>query len=207
MVGVSIVNQNETGGTVSLSTDSVFETLSNRRRRYVLHYLKTVGGTVTVRDLSEQLAAWENEVERAQVTSKDRKRLYTALHQTHLPKMQKLRVVKYDRDRGTVTATTSLTEFDLYFESHEGGGFPWSRWYLLLSGLFLGAIAAALLGVAPFTLLDGFEYALAGSVTFLVVALSHVLSDWRRTNKSTLTPPEVGNTPTRKLSGVEADDD
>ena len=46
-----------------LSPDDIFKTLSNRRRRHVLHYLRHIDGTVTIRDLSEQLAELEGQVE------------------------------------------------------------------------------------------------------------------------------------------------
>lgn len=69
------------------SRDEVFKALSNRRRRNVITYLKQHDDDARVRDISEQLAAWENDVEIPEVTYKQRKRVYTALHQSHLPKL------------------------------------------------------------------------------------------------------------------------
>ena len=100
----------------TLSAETIFETLSSRRRRYALHYLTQVGDAVTIRELSEQLAAWENGVDCDAVTPKQRKRVYTALHQTHLPKMDRLGVVDYNNDRGTVTLTDHIEEFDIYLD-------------------------------------------------------------------------------------------
>jgi len=69
------------------SRDEVFKALSNRRRRNVITYLKQHDDDARVRDIAEQLAAWENDVEIPEVTYKQRKRVYTALHQSHLPKL------------------------------------------------------------------------------------------------------------------------
>jgi len=78
------------GGT--LSKDLVFTMLSNGRRRHVIHYLKQRGERVTIRELSRQVAAWENGIETDALDYKQRKRVYTSLHQTHLPKLDDLGV-------------------------------------------------------------------------------------------------------------------
>ncbi|MFC4988010.1 DUF7344 domain-containing protein [Saliphagus infecundisoli] len=85
--------------------DDVFHTLSNRRRRYVLTYLHTNGGHATVREISEELAAWENQVPRAEVTYKQRKRTYTSLIQIHLGTLHDGGFVDYDSDRGDIELT------------------------------------------------------------------------------------------------------
>jgi hypothetical protein len=149
-----------------LSPDDIFKTLSNRRRRHVLRYLRHIDGTVTIRDLSEQLAAWENGTTTAEVVPRERKRLYTALHQTHLPKMDALGIIAYDRDRGTVQMTDSVLEFDPYFEAKDEADWAWSSVYLAVSGV-LGLLAAGgAAGLAPLDAVGGYAYALvtAGSV-------------------------------------------
>lgn len=85
--------------------DDVFHTLSNRRRRYVLTYLHTNGGHATVREISEELAAWENQVPRSEVTYKQRKRTYTSLIQIHLGTLHDGGFVEYDSDRGEIELT------------------------------------------------------------------------------------------------------
>ncbi|MFC7176179.1 DUF7344 domain-containing protein [Halosegnis marinus] len=121
--------------------------MSSRRRRYALHYLTQRAESVTIRDLSEQIAAWENNVERSAVTPKERKRVYTALHQTHLPKMDRLGVVVYDNDRGTVTLTDSVREFDIYLDVVPSDDLPWSQFYLALGGVLTALVAVAALGI------------------------------------------------------------
>ncbi|MBO4247648.1 ArsR family transcriptional regulator [Halomicrobium sp. IBSBa] len=187
-----------------MSTETVFEILSNRRRRYVLFYLYEIESTATVRDLSEQLAAWENGVDRSAVRPKERKRLYTALHQTHLPKMQQRGVV--DRDRGTVAATDVLGNFDVYFRSRDRDRFPWQRWSLALSTLLLGVTSAAAAGLLSFLPLGGFDYALLGALTFSLVAVSHALGRWRLARRASVAPPELTMKKRPRSLATEADD-
>jgi len=46
-----------------LSKDVIFELLKNRRRREVLAYLLDADETVTLGELAEQIAAWENDTD------------------------------------------------------------------------------------------------------------------------------------------------
>ncbi|WP_246989049.1 DUF7344 domain-containing protein [Halorientalis marina] len=179
----------------SLSTDSIFETLSNRRRRYTLHYLKQTGKPVSIRDLSEQLAAWENAVEREQVKPKERKRLYTALHQTHLPKMDQLGAVEYDSDRSVIALTETIDQFDIYFDLVAADDIHWSQFYLALGGVATAIVATATLGIQPFASLSGFGYALGVAVLFTAVAGYHTFRDRRRVIGSANTPPETTFSP------------
>jgi hypothetical protein len=111
-----------------------------------------------MRALSEQLAAWENGIEPSQVRPKERKRVYTALHQTHLPKMDQLGVVEYDRNRGIISLTDSIGQFDTHLDETEGFQ-AWSRVYLALGSVLTALGAVASLGMAPFSAVDGYVYA------------------------------------------------
>ncbi|MFC7131995.1 MULTISPECIES: DUF7344 domain-containing protein [Salinibaculum] len=175
----------------SLSTDTVFKTLGSRRRRYALHYLRQAEKPISIRDLSEQLAAWEQGKERGAVTPKERKRLYTALHQTHLPKMDSLEVVDYDRDRGMVTLTEHIGQFDVYLDVVAKDDLPWSQFYLALGGVLTALVAVAILGVTPFDAVGGFGYAIAVAGLFTAVATYHTVRDRRMLIGTTELPPDV----------------
>ena len=90
--------------------------LSNQRRRYVLYYLNHRPGPVSLRDLAEQIAAWENDCTIDDLEYKQRKRVYTSLHQTHLPKLDEMGIVNYDRDAGTITLADRASDLDAYLE-------------------------------------------------------------------------------------------
>lgn len=102
------------------SKDEVFTALSNQRRRNVITYLKRHGDDAKVRDIAEQLAAWENDLDTAEVTYKQRKRVYTALHQSHLPKLAESGFIDYESDRGLVSLTEESKQLEVYLEIVEG---------------------------------------------------------------------------------------
>jgi DNA-binding transcriptional ArsR family regulator len=136
-----------TGSTVEV----IFEVLSNRRRRHVLHYLKQIPGPVTMRDLSEQLTAWETGKDRAAIRPAERKRVYTALHQNHLPRMDRAGVLEYDRDRGTVVLTDEFDAYDVYLEVGSGWSPSWGLYYAGLGIATAGLLAASTQGLAAFS--------------------------------------------------------
>jgi hypothetical protein len=94
--------QNEQLGD-ELSLSEAFEILQNKRRRDVLRHLAaSEDNTTTLSELAEHVAAKENDIDRSELSSTQRKRVYIGLYQCHLPKMDDLGVVDYDQDRGTV---------------------------------------------------------------------------------------------------------
>lgn len=103
--------------TTPLAPDDAFEVLSNRRRRYVIHHLLQHGETTELRPLSRQVAAWENHKSLDRVTSEERRRVYNALQQFHLPKLQSKGVVTYESGRGTVRATSAARGLRAYLGS------------------------------------------------------------------------------------------
>ena len=179
----------------SLTTEEIFELLSNRRRRYALHYLDQVDDPVSIRELSEQIAAWEYEIDRQDVSPTVRKRIYTALHQGHLPKMDRLGVIDYDNDRGTVCSADRVRDFDVYLDVVPHDDIPWNE-FLLGIGAFMSAlVVVSWLGVQPFGVVDGFVY--AAFTAFVITALSgyRVLTDTRTrigraSSPAEITPPE-----------------
>ncbi|MEZ3145307.1 hypothetical protein [Halobaculum sp. MBLA0143] len=178
--------------TDAVETDELFETLSNRRRRHAIHYLVGVGDgeTVAIGELAEQLAAWENDVELSAVSARQRKRLYTALHQTHLPKLDRLDIVDYDSARGTVAVGAEMPAFDVYFDVIAGDDVPWSQFYLGFALVSLLVVAASGLGVPPFVVLDGYTGAWLVAGGLLVVASVHIVHSRQRRLRVVDSPPE-----------------
>ncbi len=86
----------------TLSKGEIFEVLRNQRRRYVLHFLKQDGRPVELGDLAQQIAAWEYETTLEGVTPAQRKRVYTTLQQTHLPKMDEAGILVFDSDQASL---------------------------------------------------------------------------------------------------------
>ena len=86
-----------------LSEDEVFDILRNSRRRQVLSYLLENGGQASVKELTRHVAAEEYDVAAEDVTSEQHKRVYTALHQCHLERLDEYGVVDFDTDVKQVT--------------------------------------------------------------------------------------------------------
>lgn len=174
----------KTSSEPELSQDEVFHLLQTPRRRYVLQYLKEHEGPVEMRDVAEQVAAWENNTTVAALSSDERQRVYIPLYQSHLPKLDEEGVVDYDQDRGTVARTELANQFDQYLNVAEGTTtniddapssdhkHSWALYYLsisLIGTLLLGGVAAGLpiIGSLP-------PLAIGGLVVtaFLVVTLA-----------------------------------
>ena len=97
-----------------LDRDDVFHILQCRRRRLVLKYLQEHDGPADMRDVTERIAAVENDTTIAQLRSQERQRVYIALYQSHLPKMDRAGIIAYDQDRGVVERTQRTAEFHPY---------------------------------------------------------------------------------------------
>ena len=152
------------------SRDEVFTALSNARRRNVIRYLKTNGAEARVRDIAEQLAAWENDPE---VTYKQRKRVYTALHQSHLPKLAASGFIDYESDRGLVSLTEESRQLEVYLEIVSDNEILWSEYYVGLA-VVCGLLAtAAWAGTVPFAGVPGYAYATLFALVFAVSGIVH----------------------------------
>ncbi|WP_058365666.1 DUF7344 domain-containing protein [Haloparvum sedimenti] len=158
------------------SMDTVLKVLSNRRRRDTVRYLKEVDEQVPVRDIARQVAAWENDVETDAVTYDQRKRVYTSLHQSHLPRLAREGFIDYDRNRGTVSLTPDADDLQIYLEVVTGKDLLWSEYYLGLAVVAFLLVGAAAIGTPPFAALSGTVYGLLTAAVLGVSAIVHLLS-------------------------------
>jgi hypothetical protein len=175
--------------TEEIPRDVVFSTLSNRRRRLAIRYLRTVDEPVSVRDLSRRLAAWENEVDEDELTYKQRKRAYTSLHQTHLPKLDDGEFVTYDRDRGTVIVEDRARALYPYLDPPSPAP-RWTRYYLAVGIAALVVVSAAALGVPAFRRVPGLAYATVVAVAVLAIASVEAYTQLADDDGSAL-PPDL----------------
>ncbi len=97
-----------------LSKDELFHLLQNQRRRQVLEFLQDTDGEINMRDVAEQVAAWENDTTIDALDSNERQRVYIALYQSHLPKLDDAGVLTYNQQRGIVSRTDLADQLDAY---------------------------------------------------------------------------------------------
>lgn len=167
-----------------LSKNILFSMLSNDRRRYVLNYLEqhaSDGNPLPVRELSEQIAAFENECSPAQVTYKQRKRVHTSLYQSHLPVLHKNGIIDYDQRAGTVSLAPGARQFEPYLDSTVDAVRRWTRLWLALgvgAVIFTGAVWLDLLP------LGGLNPSIPGIILASVVFLMAVIFAFRGPSSS-----------------------
>ena len=157
-----------------LSKGEVFEVLRNQRRRYVLQYLKQDSRPVELGDLAQQVAAWEYETVPEEVTPEQRKRVYTTLQQTHLPKMDEAGILEFDSDAGIIRVTDRTGEISIYLEIVPGHEFAWRELYLSLGAISCALVAALWLEIYPLTLLSDLAWAGIIAATFTLTAAIHI---------------------------------
>ncbi|MFC3957429.1 DUF7344 domain-containing protein [Halovivax cerinus] len=160
-----------------VSRGDVFDLLSNRRRRYTIHYCKQVDEPVELGELAEQVAAWELDKDVAELTSAERKRVYTALQQTHLPTLERADVVEFENH--TIELTAEADALEIYLDIVPPDSIPWGVYYLgvsILGFAVLAGVWADLVPTEPITPL-GWAALVLGVVT--VSAAAHVLTSRR----------------------------
>jgi hypothetical protein len=161
-----------------LDAGQIHDILRNDRRRLALRCLRESGGTLSVRDLSEEVAT--RETGESPAPRDKRRSVYVSLHQTHLPKLDDLGIVEYDTETKEVHLRDRAAEITTYMEVVPRYGITWAEYYLVLGILGFGTVLAAstgtpLLGAigAPIVA-AGYLLILAGSAAY------HVRSQDRR---------------------------
>ncbi|MDS0222158.1 hypothetical protein NDI54_12440 [Haloarcula sp. S1AR25-5A] len=150
-----------------LSKGEIFDVLQNERRRYTLQYLREHDGPVQLGDLASHVAAQEYDCPNTEVTSAQRKRVYTTLQQSHLPRMDDTGIIDYDSENGMISRTAQTEELTVYLEIVPGSEFPWREYYLSLGAVSLAIVTILWVGVYPFTVIPPLVWA-----TLIAVVLS-----------------------------------
>ncbi|WP_449267235.1 DUF7344 domain-containing protein [Halalkalicoccus paucihalophilus] len=167
----------------SLSKDDTFHILQNERRRRVLQYLSDTEGPVDMRDIAEQVAAWEHDTTVQQLTSDQRQRVYIALYQSHLPKLADFDLITYNRSRGVVERTPLADQVASYLQdatvdstNENSEATKWVRYIGGATVLSIGLLTLAWLGLSP---VAGLGVATLITVIYVTVTvgLIHSLED------------------------------
>lgn len=163
---------------VEIEPEEVFEILSNQRRLYALHYLKLSDDTtVAFGDLVDHVTAWENGVSVEEVDQGDRKTIYTALRQSHLPKLEEAGIVEFDASTNQIELTETGVAVQLYLEYVPSDDISWSQYYLGLSVFAAMFVTAAWLG-AP--LISAVEWPVVFAVVIVMFVISSLAHSYQR---------------------------
>lgn len=175
----------------SLPSDSVYIALADKRRRYTLHYLKQRSEPVTLRELSEQVAAWENHKKIEELTSQERKRVYIALYQSHLNTLDDQGLVDYDENAGTVALTEAFADNDIYLEIVPKESVPWSLYYLGLTAANAMILSLVWVGIEPFDALPASGWVGLVLIAFGISAIVQTYANRRMRFGDDGPPPEL----------------
>ncbi|MFW6017597.1 MAG: DUF7344 domain-containing protein [Halapricum sp.] len=150
----------------TLSVDVIFEVLKNERRRRVIQYLHENDGPAELGTVAEHIAALENDKDESAISYDERKRVYVGLYQCHLPKMDDMGVIDFNRARGRMELTDQAHHLDPYLQGPVSRR-PWYHYYgaVVLGGF--GMYAAVLTQVAPSVLTP--QVALGGVLAAMAV--------------------------------------
>jgi len=160
-----------------ITQDTVFDVLSSARRRYVLYYLQQSDDPVDINELARQVAAWENDTDVENLTDQQRKRVYISLYQSHVPKLDSIGIVEYDKESGEVALTDKAHVVDSYLDGTES--IPWQTFYMGLSALSAILLALVWFEVGVFGTVPAVVVGLVITAGFAVSAITHYLY-WRR---------------------------
>lgn len=167
------VSDRKQSGPDGVATDVAFEILKNRRRRRILKLLKRHDERMTLSELAEEIAARENDIDRQNITSDQRKRVYVGLYQQHLPKMDKADVVDYDQRSGETELTDAGRQLwqwrtEKLQEGEDDQDTRWPKLYFSIGAASLGMLAAARL-----QLVQSMEVVIALLSVFLLITVAH----------------------------------
>jgi hypothetical protein len=154
--------------------DEVFDLLRNHRRRYAIHYCKGEEEPVSLSDLAEQITAWEQDKEIAEITSAERKTVYTSLQQTHLPTLVEAEMVHYEN--GEIELTERANELDVYLDVVPGDSIPWGIYYVGVSAFGFAVLAGLWADVVPTSPVPVLGWA---ALLFGIVAVSAVVHTYQ----------------------------
>lgn len=115
-------------------------------------------------ELAEALA--EHESDDDTYTTQDRKRMYVALYQNHLPKMDDVGIVEYNSRSGHVRLTPAFGQIEPYLYDRQNSSIRWHHVYLSAGLLGVGiGVSGYLWSSIPAV---GWFGMLAGIVCFLI---------------------------------------
>lgn len=188
-----------------LTRDDIFHVLQCRRRRLVLKYLQEYDGEGPARmgDIAEHIAALEHDTTVDALRSQQRQRVYIALYQSHLEKMDEDGILNYNKSRGYVEATERAEQFDAYLENepvllgdeangeespetaieesttetHADVEARWYKRYLYAAGGSLLAVTAVSSGVMSSVVLSEIGVGILVSFLFTLLAVTHWVTE------------------------------
>jgi len=138
----SSLDQENQESTDDLTVDVIFEALKNERRRRVIKYLEANDGQTELSDVAERIAAEENDKSIQEITYDERKRVYVALYQCHLPKLDDMGIISFNKSRGLMELRETAKQLKPYLGHHTTDR-AWYGYYAAIVAVGVLALAGA----------------------------------------------------------------
>ncbi len=165
--------------TEKLSRNELFDVLSNERRRCALYYLQQQEGTVELTDVVDYVTAWQYGESLSELDSGQRMRVYSALHQAHLPKLDSAGFIDYDSENGTIETREEVEYARLYLEYDPENDISWSTLYFGLVAIGVTLALVSRFAVGPFDWLTSSHLVWLLLLLFGLTTLALGFHEWR----------------------------
>ena len=158
-----------------ISQDDIFEVLSSSRRRHLLYFLHKHDGVANLRDLAEETASEEfgDPLEEDQI-----KRIYIAFYQTHIPKLEDVGFVTYNKDEQEVALTDEVRAIARVLPHSYSPGQPWPLYYLGVAAIGLVISLVTWLEVGGIDAFLSVPLVTAGLSVILVILSAWYAVEW-----------------------------
>lgn len=170
-----------------LNKDEVYDILSNQRRRVALRYLFQRENSCPVSELVDVVAGWEATHTGADRSDKLEASVYSAMVQSHLPRMADYGFVEYDSDARLVSLTDKGRLIEPYLDLNHRTERAWVGIYVGVSLIGIVLMLSGRFGIGV-DLSDRY-LATVGIVFFVIVFLLstiHGLMLYRRRRRARL---------------------
>lgn len=163
------------GASTALTEGEIYDVLRNSRRRAALSYLLEQG-RASVREVTTHVAATEYDVAPEAVSPEQRKRVYTALSQCHLPRLDEFGVVDFDADAKTIELDDVPRPVATYLQ--DGAGRDTDRVELAIAWTVATLAILGVIGVGPFGQVPIVVWALLTVAGLAGVAFRQLYATW-----------------------------
>lgn len=158
----------------SLEQTEIHDVLSNDRRCRVLECFVEEGeDEVTLRELANRIARLETGEDPPPRSA--RQSVYVTLHQSHLPKLDRLGIVEYDDVSKRIALGRRARELEVYLDPRGDEPRSWLVGLAAVTGIGLSLTAASAFGAAWVATIPPTAYALA-TFAVLLGAFGHRLT-------------------------------
>lgn len=169
----------------AFSKDEIFHLLQNERRRMVLRYLRGTEGPVRMRDVAEQVAAWEHDTTVEELTSTQRQRVYIPLYQSHLSKLDEAGLIDYQQNRGIVERKPLADRVDQYLQlesaddstdEQQAESAEWEDYYIGATVVSYAVLIGAVMELPIVSFLSGIGLSALILSIFTVLTISRLVN-------------------------------